>query len=376
MWVSSMLAREEDPRVIVVDPIQNTIFAYSDKGISRTVPKPKTLSISDFTPTNIDQSRDNFYLELADSTIIQLNRRFLFLRTILSPPSQKPPGLRLGSLYQWKIVGDDLIACGALLDEKDNVVLGFFRVPLSTGKQAPELLTQLDNSDYYLIGNSYITAIGTTAYYVAMSKSPAIFRVSPGRGPDRLASFPEDFRSRPEFQTKMNGPNSTAAHFAELETFSVASGLYSQDGFLYLLTRRHASDRTSWYIYKIDPQKDENLSPKGGLKLPTSSNHLSVAVGNDKWFLLERGTVGETQRQRIDKMLIIDSSAVLAQEKLPDSCSFPAATTGLATENGEGNSPEKKPSNIGLGCASLIGSLCVLVAMASILPLSRQKTKH
>jgi hypothetical protein len=161
--------------------------------------------------------------------------------------------------------------------------------------------------------------IGDTAYYVAMGKHPAIYAAAPGADPIATGLFPADpkLQTRPDFTTPITGPASAVKIFKELEGFTVASGLYSLDGQLYLLTRQPESGQTAWFFYKIDPASEKVI---GALRLPTSAPHLTVVPSKDSWILIERGTVEGLQRQTIDKIIVIPASLVSSLTPLPKSC--------------------------------------------------------
>jgi hypothetical protein len=333
-WIGGVLAREDGSQVIVVDPAQNRLLAYNPSG-ELSLPDVRVKGLREPLPTAIDRTDgDNLLLELADGALVQLDRNFTSDGASVLV-HQRATGLHIGSLYQWKVIGSYLIAYGSLLDDKGSITLGFFRLPLWGDSQAPEILTPLAPPDFYLIGNTYIASIGSTAYYVTMGKNPAIFKASPGQKAKRMLSFPAELHARPDFTTKMTGPRSAAPHFAELENFTIASGLYAQGGFLYLLARKPILGRTAWYLYKIDPGADRLVS---STRLPTQAHHLAIAVSKSKWFLFERGPVQEGQRQTIDNMIVIEGSAIGTSVEIPTSCQInviskktPAAKTRAAS---------------------------------------------
>lgn len=329
-WIASTLARQEDPSLILVDSAQNKLLAYDQAGNSTTLGAFNTKEVVGFIPTAISQADGGeLLLELVDGTVIQFDHDLGTAKAILSPQRKITGSIRVGSLYQWKLAGNSLIAYGSLVDDKDEVLQGFFRVPLvGVSPQIPEMLTTLQESDFYLIGNNYITTIGATAYYVSMGAKPAIFKASPGHGPEKLASFPEEFRNRPYFETKMTGPRSVAAHFAELETLAVASGLYSQDGFLYLLTRKPTLNGTKWTLHKIDPIGDRLI---GAIDLPTSASHLSVAASRTKWFFIEKGRIRSAQQQEINSAIVINGSEILSLKTFPATCPKDPSSRGEVT---------------------------------------------
>ena len=91
---------------------------------------------------------------------------------------------------------------------------------------------------------------------------------------------------------------------------------------LYLLVRKPERKggvaEAAWYLYKIDPTGQGKVL--GSMKLPTSSEHLTIATSADKWFLIERGPVRERQQQDIANLVVIDSSVISRLSPLPDSC--------------------------------------------------------
>ena len=197
--------------------------------------------------------------------------------------------------------------------------LGFLRAPLQPAGPV-ETLKPFANGDFYLVGYSYLATLGDDVYFVLMDKHPAIYRVSPGSTKlEKLKSFPAEYQVLPDFRTPpARGPKSAPARFAELETFSMPAGLYSQDGMLYLLTRKpDGKAQTAWWLYKIDPRKDEVV---GRVKLPTTANHLTLVPTEESWFAIERGPVEAQQHQQIRSMVAIPSAAI-SSLLVPATCS-------------------------------------------------------
>jgi len=327
-WISSAVYLDSNSKLLVVDPFQNKLFAYGpEDGEARRLEDVELKHSSPFYPTSIAKlPKGDFLLELSDGELVRLDSEF-HAREDQAPTREKATtGLRLGSLYQWKVLGDSIIAYGSLIrgsGDSMTVEFAFFRVPVNGAESAtPEILKVSKDSSFFLVGNSYIATTDEAAYFVSMDEDrPAIYRVGAARGQgiEKLSAFPPEFRSRPSFQTKMTGPNSAANHFAELATFSVASGLFEQDGMLYLLARRPGSKgQTAWYLYKIDPAGRGELL--GSMKLPTTAEHLTVVPSKDHWFLLERGPVQALQHQVIARMDVINSPAIATLTPLPSTC--------------------------------------------------------
>jgi hypothetical protein len=323
-WVSGAAWVEERGELVVLDPFLNRLFAYTPSGAAGKLPETFAKAASKLQPASISAAGEaGFLVETVDGKLMPFDAKLRPKdgQTVLKEKGAS--GYRVGSLIQWKVIGGDIIAYGSLLKEgaqgAQGAELGFFRLPLAQSASARlQMLKPLEDISFYLVGNSYITATRDAAYFVAMDKAPAIFRISArGNEVERLNAFPDEYRTRPDFHTVMRGPDSAPAHFAELETFAVASGLYAQDGMLYLLTRK-PDDKggTTWSLYKIDPEKDRLL---GKVNLPTSANLLTVVPSQKAWYLLERGRLQAGQRQDIDNLLVIDSAAIAALS-LPSAC--------------------------------------------------------
>jgi len=252
-----------------------------------------------------------FLLELINGNFASLDRQLRASAENAPPDWKSASGEHVGSLYQWTLAGDELIGVGTLTGPNPSLGfrLGLLRAPATLDGRV-ELLKKLNNEDFYLLsGYSYLASDRDEGYFLLMDKRPAIYRISAETGEiEKLRAFPDEYRIRPTFRTRMTGPKSAPAHYAELETFTMPAGLFAQDGLLYLLTRRpDGNSRTAWWLYQIDPGKDVIL---GRVQLPTAADHLTVVPGESSWCLIERGPVGPMQQQRISSMVLIPTSAV------------------------------------------------------------------
>jgi hypothetical protein len=325
-WISSATWVEGLKQLVVVDPLGDDILAYKPSGELGSIPKSLVKMRQEFHPTVISpDGSSGFLVEGLEGELQRLDNE---LRPQISEPHLKyksPDGTRIGSLYQWKAAGDSLLAYGTLIDKNSQPANGFFYVPLRGSAKPLGMLRPLDDSSYYLLGNSYIAIESGAYYFVAMDKNPSLYRVSPPNERNskqltikQLDVLPNEYRVCPEFKTRMKGRNSAAPHFAELETFSVISGLYAQDGLLYILVRRpNGLGRTSWLLFQIDPNKPKII---GHIILPTSANFLTVIPSPKKWFLLERGPLSEGQRQEIKSLLVIDKFSIASLAPMPIDC--------------------------------------------------------
>src|SRR6202035_5434395 len=321
--VTSATSLEDRSELLVVDPYQNRLLTVPPKGEVKPLPDVKLKKGEPFFPTVINSIEGGYLLELSDGTMARLDEHFDLKEERVPLREKNNTDFRLGSFYQWKAVDGRIFAYGSLLNGVGEDLIfkyGFFRAPLSDPTTRPELLKSFRDTSFYLVGNSYIAGMQDAAYFVVMDERPAIYRAPvEGHTVEKLSAFPTEFESKPSFKTRMTGPQTAPAHFAELAKFTVASGLYAQAGNLYLLGRKpEANGRTGWYLYKIDPAGKGRIL--GSVKLPTSAEHLTVVVSKNDWFLLERGPVKQLQRQDIANMVVVHSWAISALSKFPDSC--------------------------------------------------------
>jgi hypothetical protein len=310
-WISSAAWIEDSSRLLVVDPHRDALISYDFQGRSTPLQLSGTAKV---LPATVARTAEGFLLEKVDGHFLGLDSQLRTVRESVPVWKNAKASEHVGSLYQWTVVGDQLVGFGAITRLDQRFELGFLRAPLRLDGKA-EMLRPFANEDFYLLsGYSYLASLGDEAYFVLMDKRPAIYRAVPGSGVERLRAFPDEYRIRPDFHTRMTGPKTAPDHYAELKGFAMPAGLYAQDGLLYLLTRRpDGPGKTAWWLYQIDPQRDLIL---GRVQLPTSSDHLTVVPGERSWFVFERGPVvansSVLQRisQTISSMVVIQSSAI------------------------------------------------------------------
>jgi len=307
-WISGAISVEDGSRLLLVDPYTNDLITYDLQGRSTRLPSPRLSGTTEFLPARVVKSGEGFLLDLVDGRLVSLDGQLRTLRES-TPVWKSIEGEHVGSLYQWTVAGDKLVGFGTLTKPDLSFIRGVLRAPAQSSGNV-EILEKFASESFYLLsGYSFLASLGDEAYFVLMDKQPAIYRIVPGsQVPQRLKAFPDEYRSRPDFHTRMTGPKSAPAHYAELETFTMPAGLYAQDGMLYLLTRKpDGKAKTAWWLYQIDPQKDVIL---GRVQLPTAAHHLTVVPGETSWSFFERGPVEPFQQQKISSMVVIPSSAI------------------------------------------------------------------
>jgi len=313
-WISSVTWIVDSSRLLVVDPHRDALLSYDPQGRSTLLRPVQSSGTAKVLPAMVARTEEGFLLEKVDGHFLGLDGQLRAIRENVPLWKSAAASEHVGSLYQWTVAGDSLVGFGTLTRPDQSFNRGFLRAPLRLDGKA-EMLKAFANEDFYLLsGYSYLASLGDEAYFVLMDKRPAIYRAAPGSGVERLKAFPDEYRIRPDFRTRMTGPKTAPDHYAEVKGFAMPAGLYAQDGLLYLLTRRpDGPGKTAWWLYQIDPQRDVIL---GRVQLPTSADHLTVVPGERNWFVFERGPVvansSVLQRisQKISSMVVIQSSAI------------------------------------------------------------------
>ena len=285
-WITSGTAWDkENERLLMIDPVSDRVVSYNLLGERDVI---ETIDPS-LQPAKIARSQNGFLLELVDGSMLSLNRRLVVTRRSL--PTKKLSSDTTASLYQWAPdISGGLTAFAGVPHDDAETQYGFFYVHEESGLK---LLLSADarQKDFFLHGYPFIASASGETFFLSMSKHPAIYRVSDGEVKKLNNALPRKYATRPDLATPMRGPREGVARYRELETLSIPSGLYAQDGYLYLLTREPADrGRTTWWLYQIDPAG--NGSILGRVRLPTTSSHLTVIPTPDRgWMFIQKGKV-------------------------------------------------------------------------------------
>lgn len=318
LWMSSAEWISSRAEVAVVDPLQNAvIFINPQTGVGRYMAS-SSLNVTprDFVPATIERVGKGYVLKMIDSRVFPLDEKFNPQPSYDLLTASVGPRGTLGSLYDFVGAEGFLLAYGAVkVPGAARSKFGFVQIPLEAPARFNFLL-EYTVGDYYLVGNHYLEGGGLKGYFVLMGEKASIYEVSSEGGLRKLNSFPHEFSAVPPLQTQSTGPGSDEALYRELEGYSIASGIYFQDGYVYLLTRQPSTEGTLWYLYKIDPAHDEI---KGRVQLPTRANHLSLVPADQTWVVFERGPVGAQGQQEIKSVLTISSTSVQSL-RLPATC--------------------------------------------------------
>ncbi|MEP7012681.1 MAG: hypothetical protein ABJC13_20350 [Acidobacteriota bacterium] len=310
VWISSAEWADKFKSILLVDPIKKELILIAPDGMTKRVSGEKFGNLERLQPLAVNKVGGEFFLKLPGARTERLDSMLLPKGEVALSASEATGGI--ASLYQWTSNGKSVFGYGPVFrNGSSDFTIGFFRSPLEKPSNVT-FFSEFEDADYYVIGFPFITSVGDSFFYVAMryNYKPSLFRVDAGsKEPFPLDALRVSLNKTLPVQTSMDGAGTVAQLFRELEGYDTPAGLFSQDGFLYLLTRSPESNQgTAWKLHKIDPSGRGNVI--GSIQLPTTANFLSVVTSPDNWYFIERKEVQEGSRQDIPSMIVIESSVI------------------------------------------------------------------
>jgi tetratricopeptide (TPR) repeat protein len=230
------------------------------------------------------------------------------------------------SLDNWVIAGDYIFGFSDILFADGVYKPGLFKAPLrDLGAFTAIPGLTLDQADpeagFYLIGSSYLTAIGNRAFFLAMEALPVVYELD-SHGDSRKSypvyKFAEPYK-RPGL---LQSPDTIKVLDASAKA-TMPIGLYSAGRFLYVIMRIPRTSAIDWEIFKIDPDQEVLISHR---VLPMHSKHLVVIQGSKFWGFLEKGDFDTTGgvHQKIGELWLVPTERVTADGNMPI-CATPGA---------------------------------------------------
>jgi hypothetical protein len=303
-WISSAVFVPARDRLLLVDASRSKLLLASTTGETTFLTGAAAEHAE--MPALLATMGDGFLLKLVKPTLLSLDKNLalrneLQLRTAGS--AQQPVA---GPFYQWTVAGPSIVAYGSIRAQHDYT-LGFLRLPASDETAPPEMLKPFTANDFYAVGYQYLTAIGSTAYFLAMGDTVELNKVPAGLKPVLLPmkGLPADFQRLSPIRKEANSPGDFRALYQELEGKTMPVSLQAGvDGSLYLLTRRPAgTGATTWEIYRISAEG----VVQGFGRLATKAKHVTVVPSAATWYFIERGEVDSGGHQKIGSMLEVPS---------------------------------------------------------------------
>jgi hypothetical protein len=313
--INSTVYVESLGKIAVVDRLRNNLMLIDPNGETQLYdPKRLVESAENMVPLYLNALDQGFALSMIDGRWLRLDRDLKKVEVV-----DLTKGDARGSIvstYDSVSAGKGVFSFGAIQAPDGQIHIGFFRAWSETPSR-PELLRDVAETDYYLLGHHYLTALDGDQYALLMSANkPVVLRFARD-GTSQSLDIPERYRRAPELKHMATGPGSEAAMYKEVESLTIPVGLFGQDGFLYLLTREPGPDgRTRWNLFRIDPKRRQATR---GMVLPTTANHLKILNTNRNWYIFEEGSVHGLGQQEIASMLIIPNDAIQSLA-LPAAC--------------------------------------------------------
>lgn len=325
-WISTIQFDDARNEILIADPkTRNLLFYQANTGKMGRVP----VGIS---PVLVTKIQGGFFVE-SDSNVAFLAPDRSEKKVI---PREMFAGgaIQLKSLYSnWITQGPNFVGFGSMRGEGSEASgqpairgfkLGFVRGTVTAGTQSFEnvrLIEENDKNDFYLLGLPYFAANDDGLFYVRMipGEKPSIKWILPDGTVNSVSVFPEEFGETLQ-PLKKEGEASDAAHlFGMVASRAMPYGLFGEGHYLYLLTRQPSGEGTQWLIHRINPATQQLA---GFIRLPTTAEHLSVVVGKDEWYFVERGSVRAWGDQDISTII-----------RIPQAWITSPGTSRLDTEN-------------------------------------------
>lgn len=297
-WISTLEFDRSVNQILVADPKERQLLSVNVKNWN-----VRPVRVEGVSPALVTRIAGGYWVQSETNAAIM--GPGIKSRVVALEDARTGAGTTLRTLYaNWVTRGYTFLGFGSVsgagVDLQQSpqsparrFQLGFVRgsVRVGTGRfENVEVIEPSDRNAYYVTGLQYFAANNTGLFYVRMDEEAgaSILRVGESGKPQEISAFPAEFR---KVQSLEKDGESVEAIYATIESRSMAYGLFGQGDFLYLLTRQPHSDGgggTEWLLHKIDPVAQKLM---GKVRLPTRASHLSVAVGTQEWYFIERGTV-------------------------------------------------------------------------------------
>lgn len=351
VWLQS-IASSSDGSVLAVDPAELRVLKLSPLPEVRHASQRLTeafTGIDDrpssarFVPTLIQRRDGTFFIgnggdELLEvepgSNVLQLKgglqeRNFKVVEAVRPLEASKGAGRKLIAIFAWALTADDhVIAFADAAYPGDKYKRGFVWFPRSDPSAfrfIREVKVMSEEDKLYFIMHPYLATLRDKTYFLAMEREPVIYEYD-GDSVRPLA-FPEDLQVRPSLPPK-EGATTFPDLYAALGDSVSPVGIYAWRDSVWLLGRKPRNEGgTEWTLSRISLGDAETASRvEYTLYLPTTSEHIAVAPGEDRWSVLEKGSVRALGRQDVKALMqlpadwMADRNSPLSKQRSPDFC--------------------------------------------------------
>ncbi|MEO1083943.1 MAG: hypothetical protein AAFY88_06855 [Acidobacteriota bacterium] len=352
-WLYSALFVPHRDEVVVTNPKTDSIFAIGRNGERLWQETSPGLPSSLSTAPPIAAAAGKRYLEVLELGRVQwIDEQFR--------PDGAPENLALTkssnalvprTFFNSSVTDSGwIIGYGSVQYADSSVPLyGFIAQSvkaLGAREDAVHLVHPLTASElFYRLSDSYVAAVGSDFFFVALERTPRLYRVALNTGQgqlraERLPGLPyERALITPSFRESNYGYEPLALYKA-LESFSgIPVGLESQAGKLFVLYRptagATADEESAWELVALQPKTDR-VEVAGRFCITSDAEHLTMVPGPEHWILFERGTVYQPDpgnprvSQDISSFLRLDTQelqATYSRDEIPTSCGLAGASS-------------------------------------------------
>ncbi|MFW6012272.1 MAG: hypothetical protein ACOC92_01010 [bacterium] len=284
----------------------------------------------DADPLRFERRGEVVVMELAGSRFVGLAEtaegEVLWAVDLWNPEIE---GLGDASLLvrEWTWTGRDLLVLGSVRWGEDGEEERVMVVRAGRGRGEVEVLLELPGerevAEFSRMGQTtYATTVAGRAAVLLMREEPQIFvETGPGGELKPLEAMPAGLEARPVIEhLDWNHPVDFPVVHEEVEASTMPVGLFGWRGKLFVLHRAPEGETTSWWLSRIDPGADV---VEARARLPTDANHLTVAVGEERWAFLEKGPIRGYGVQSVESVLFIPGEMVEGAEMGGAMCSAP-----------------------------------------------------
>lgn len=318
-WITAGAWTPDDRSLLLVDSQYYGTSASSISRYAATAGDSKYLLARSFGKSSlraydIRPYGDSLVVQSKDETLVTLNDQLNRSAVRNSNFKAENLGSDVLGMFQWEIVGNDVVSFSQVRVSSRRSEVAFVRFPLKGGNTAKVLhsigLLGTDAQTFYQLNFPYIAGINDTAYFVRFDTiSPEI--AAYGKQSDGPVTLKPKI-SAPVHLARYYYPTDFEAVMKSVEDSAMPAGLYAWDNWLYLLSRRPGRDgeTTVWTLRKINPRNGQD---RFSWTLPTTANHLVVVPGKRQWAFVEKGPVrvlreaGEQIVQENKGVLLIDA---------------------------------------------------------------------
>jgi hypothetical protein len=300
-WVSSMAWSPNGGELVIGDTLAGRLLQYGKDGRFLGIVGAQKAAFGEYRPTKILTTREGFLVRSRAYEWFQLDSQFKVLHH-LGPDG--PLGL---AMIDEVVSGNEIFGFGSVRKSSNTWAFGLQHAKLSPQElietleelqldtKAGTLYTTLTPEVALAGGNPYALLFGEPSYLLNI------------RTHHRLKAFPQGFDHLPVLPP-VTGPDSNIPREKVLDKSTMPVALYGSGAYLFVLTRRPASDgKTIWELHRVDPVKD---SVTGSVALPTSATALTLAPGNEFWAILEKGPLTASSTREMKTLLLVPAAAI------------------------------------------------------------------